>query len=206
MRVTGPGQIPRRTEGSMWQSLPSRAYGDTFSCNTTGTTVREAWQGRWGHRGPGEPLGSRGSGGAGPFSLMHSHSILCHLRSRCEWQSPYIPFLPSEMRRNFPLGNRRYSNPWSRARVNPGFEWQPQGKGTWLKTCIIGNSSDWEECLIAVAAAPPNVCRTLISSQLTSPLLFSPPWCWSSTVSSLFFTLFPVAFVCWCQCVQISPL
>ncbi|CAI9152545.1 unnamed protein product [Rangifer tarandus platyrhynchus] len=27
-----------------------------------------------------------------------------------------------EMRRNFPLGNRRYSNPWSRARVNPGFE------------------------------------------------------------------------------------
>ncbi|XP_069441513.1 secreted phosphoprotein 24 [Ovis canadensis] len=27
-----------------------------------------------------------------------------------------------EMRRNFPLGNRRYSNPWPRARVNPGFE------------------------------------------------------------------------------------
>ncbi|KAM9692643.1 secreted phosphoprotein 24 [Dama dama] len=27
-----------------------------------------------------------------------------------------------EMRRNFPLGNRRYSNPWSRARVSPGFE------------------------------------------------------------------------------------
>ncbi|ELR51423.1 secreted phosphoprotein 24 [Bos mutus] len=27
-----------------------------------------------------------------------------------------------ERRRNFPLGNRRYSNPWPRARVNPGFE------------------------------------------------------------------------------------
>ncbi|OWK04704.1 SPP2 [Cervus elaphus hippelaphus] len=27
-----------------------------------------------------------------------------------------------EMRRNFPLGNRRYLNPWSKARVSPGFE------------------------------------------------------------------------------------